>query len=114
MISTISMAPTVYLVSNSSHSHAIIGYQRSPKSFTIMGSNDGRTNAKWTSLLHVGNSGFSQNPQFKSWVIPTHTQRQFLCYGIRIESIMSQVEGADLKDHPVVSRMMMWERVKYF
>ena len=83
------------------------GYERSPKTFTIVASNEGRTDANWTSLYHVNDAGFKpgSQAQFKSWQIPAHAQKPFLCYGIHIDDIMVVKEDSK----PIVARMMMWE-----
>ena len=64
------------------------------------------TNGKctdWTTLLEVKNAGFTQNGEFRSWLIPARNRQPFQCIGLEILATLETKPKASL------ARITTWE-----
>ena len=64
----------VYKFHDSNSLYRTIGIDLSPKSFAIVGSNDGQTNANWTSSIHISNSNYGKKKYIYIYLSVFYTQ----------------------------------------
>ena len=104
--------PMIWFQFEEAHSLAKIGFSsreskdkfgRTPAHFLVIGSTMTENCNKWSTLLEVKNAGFTEQGEFKEWLIPAVNRKPFHCIGFKIVSTIDKENIAALKN------ITMWD-----